>query len=80
MGTTSSTTTGDRVRLERKRLGLTQEQLAVKAGLTLVTLRRIELDKNPKRSIGTLVKVAKALDVTAGYLLDGAPSSNEEAS
>ncbi len=55
-----------KVRLERK---LTQEQLAIKAGIPYTTLAKIEsgMVNNPRMK--TLEKIANALAVTIDYLI-----------
>ncbi len=45
----------------RKKAGLTQEQLAVKAGLARYTVKRIEDGMLDCASVGTLRKICKAL-------------------
>ena len=57
-----------RVKERRKSLGLTQEQLADRAGLTINFVGRLEIgERSP--SFATLVRLAKALGVDASYLL-----------
>jgi transcriptional regulator with XRE-family HTH domain len=53
----------------RKRRGLTQQGLAVRAGLTLGYIARLEIGMHDPR-LGTLRKIAKALDVPVGKLLE----------
>jgi transcriptional regulator with XRE-family HTH domain len=53
----------------RKRRGLTQQALAVRAGLTLGYIARLEIGMHDPR-LGTLRKIAKALDVPVGKLLE----------
>lgn len=57
------------LRNRRTKLGLTQEQLAIKAGVPYTTLSKIEngLVKNP--TINTLKKIADALEVSVDYLI-----------
>ena len=45
----------------RKNAGMTQEQLAVKAGLARYTVKRIEDGMLDRASVGTLRKICKAL-------------------
>lgn len=61
-------TLGQRVRTRRKAADLTIEQLAHRSGVTLSTVRRVELDKHVPR-IETLSKIAQALDCTVTDLL-----------
>jgi transcriptional regulator with XRE-family HTH domain len=59
---------GERIRVERERLGLTLEQLAELTELSKPFLSRLESgDRQP--AIGTLLVLARALGVTAGTLL-----------
>ena len=62
------TTSGERIKTNRKRAGLTQEQLAKKIGVSLMTVRRYE--KNERIIPDTVLqKIADALGVTVDYLL-----------
>jgi len=55
-------TTGEKIRAERQKAGLTQKQLGELCGIAEPTIRRYELDKlNPKRE--TLQKIAKPLGI-----------------
>lgn len=63
----------ENIRLYRKRLNLTQEQLAKKANVSLITVRRYEKGStNP--TMETLEKIAEALEVTSADLLDLSPA------
>ena len=68
---------GSRVKETRKSLKLTQEDLAEKADIGVVYLSEIERGlKSP--SIVVFTKIAKALDVSADYLLrDVLPTGKE---
>ena len=69
---------GRRVRDYRKMQGLTQEKLAEAAELSVPYISRIE--KGAKRaSVGTLIKLAAALDVTVDDLLGIHPKFNSPA-
>ncbi len=57
-----------RLRTLRRARGLTQEQLAAKAGLSREYLARLETARQDP-TLTTLEKLAKALKVTAGDLL-----------
>lgn len=57
---------GERVLLLRNRRAWTQHTLAVKAGLKVDTIRRIERGADVRR--GSLERVAKALDTTVSHL------------
>ncbi len=64
---------GKRVAEVRKSRGLTQEQLAEKAGLTPLTVGFIEQGRRWPRII-TLHKLAKSLNVSVDELLKGLKS------
>jgi len=61
---------GRRIHERRKTLRLSQEQLAEKAEITKQTVSRIENGLR-EPGAGNLLKIAKALDVSADYLLSG---------
>ncbi len=46
----------------RKAKGLTQSALAERAGVARVTINRLETGQLQETTIGTLIKLAKALD------------------
>ncbi len=59
---------GDRIREIRKKLNLTQEQLAEKLDITLTYISEIERGlKMP--SMALFIKIVEVLDVSADYLL-----------
>lgn len=61
-------TFGDRIRESRKKLGLTQDQLAERLDVTLTYISEIERGlKMP--SMGLFVRLVEILDVSADYLL-----------
>jgi transcriptional regulator with XRE-family HTH domain len=49
--------------------GWTQEQLAQRAGVSRVTISRIESDENRRIDYDVLEKLADALEVDAGFLI-----------
>ena len=53
----------------RKKAGLTQEKLAIKAGIPYTTLAKIEIGVIKKPSIQTVQKIASALDISIDYLV-----------
>jgi transcriptional regulator with XRE-family HTH domain len=55
------TSTGKRIRLERKKLGLSLEAFAAKVGVSLLTLQRIETGKTSP-SVALLAEIAKNLN------------------
>lgn len=61
---------GNQIQKIRKRKGLTQEKLAELADLSVPYISHIER-ATKKPSLGTLLKIAAALDVTANELLYG---------
>ena len=60
---------GKRVRQQRIAQGLTQEQLAEKAGISFAFVGHIERGTR-KLSVATLFALAQALNCSADYLLD----------
>jgi transcriptional regulator with XRE-family HTH domain len=54
----------DRLKELRAAAGLTQQQLAVAAGLSVSAVTQIEAGKIPDPRVGTLRKLARALGVT----------------
>jgi len=61
---------GVRVELQRKKSGLSQEELAIKCGISRATIIRIEQGAVESRS-GVLRKISDALGVQLSYLLEG---------
>jgi transcriptional regulator with XRE-family HTH domain len=61
---------GQNVRAARLARGWTQEELSRQTGLASVQISRIERGKREVR-ISTLLRLVKALDVSADDLLDG---------
>lgn len=60
---------GENLKRYRKEKGLSQEKLAQKAGVTYSTLSKIEAGYNTNPKVLSLVRLAKALDVTVTDLL-----------
>ena len=60
---------GDNLKRFRKAKGLSQEKLAQKAGVTYSTLSKIEAGYNTNPKVLSLIRLAKALDVTVTDLL-----------
>ncbi|EKE05095.1 MAG: hypothetical protein ACD_19C00426G0117 [uncultured bacterium] len=68
MGTTNENF-GNKVRKLRKKMGLSQEQLAIKAHLDITSINEIENgSRNPM--LKTIKKIAGALGVASKDLLD----------
>jgi len=59
----------DRLKSARKTRDLRQKQLEEISGIPQNTISRIELGKNPEISTRTLAALARALGVSADYLL-----------
>ena len=60
---------GTNLRAARKRLGLTQEQVAERSGVHATEVSRIEAGKRDPQ-VSTLRKLAKAVESSPGDLLD----------
>lgn len=54
-------TIGDKVRQARRLAGLTQEQLAIRAGMSQPTIARIEKGRGSWPTLKTLLAIAHAL-------------------
>lgn len=61
---------GERIKKLRNEKVLTQEELARKAGIPYATLMKIENGQVKNPTVGTLKKIADALEVTVDYLLN----------
>ena len=55
---------GIRIKEIREKMGMTQEELAVKAGVSRATLCEVENNPDKKPTVRTLEKLASALGVT----------------
>ncbi len=62
-------TFGEKVKTERTKLGLTQEELAAKVGATVRVIFSYENDKSRPRGTERYRKLAEALNVNVDYLL-----------
>jgi len=62
--------TGDRIRKIRERLGLTQQELAGKVGVTAASINRYEKGRVPKRK-DILNRIAELGNVTSEWILKG---------
>jgi len=59
----------EQIKLQRKELGLSQEDLADNTGISLTLIKDIERGKaNP--TMGNVIKIADALQITVAELLD----------
>ena len=61
-------TFGEKVKAERTKLGITQEELAAKIGVTVRVICSYENDKSRPRGTERYKKLAEALDVNVNYL------------
>lgn len=68
-------TIGDHLRMRRMHVGLTQEQLAELAGLSVETIRKLEQSVNTSARMSTLNRLARALGVPTSTLLGNAAQS-----
>jgi len=59
---------GERIHLARRRVGLSQVELAARADISATTLNRVELGRQ-KLYAETLVTLARRLDVSVDYLV-----------
>ena len=63
-------TIGDRIREQRKYKGLSQEQLAKKIGISVMSVRRYESsDRTPTEKV--LTAISSALDIDVNWLING---------
>ena len=67
---------GKRISMRRKQLGLTQEKLAEKAGLTSQTISTAETGTKALRP-WNIVKLCSAMEISADYLLFGKTSDTD---
>jgi transcriptional regulator with XRE-family HTH domain len=59
----------DNIKRYRATMGLSQDQLARKAGITYSTLTKLESGVNQNPKVKTLQQLAKALEVTLDELM-----------
>lgn len=70
-------TVGERIQIARKNAGLTQKELGAKLGVSYQGIAQWENNmRNPK--IGSLQRIAAALDIPVGELLDTAPQPDRD--
>jgi transcriptional regulator with XRE-family HTH domain len=60
---------GNRIRVARKAAGLTQEEVAQRAGVRLNAVNRLERGESRDPHYSTLVGIARALNVPVEYLV-----------
>jgi transcriptional regulator with XRE-family HTH domain len=59
----------ENIKRYRTKMGLSQDQLARKAGITYSTLTKLESGVNQNPKVKTLLQIAKALEVTLNDLM-----------
>jgi transcriptional regulator with XRE-family HTH domain len=64
-------TIGERIKMRRKELGLTADQVAERVGVNRATIYRYESDEIKSMGTETLVPLAAALRTTPAWLLQG---------
>lgn len=74
-----TTPIGSNLRAIRGRLGLSQEDLGLKADVRVATISGIENDQIAKPLAGTIYRLAKALGVTVHDLTTASPEQAEKA-
>src|SRR5437667_171795 len=72
-GRPTMVTIGHKIARRRRRLGLTQEGLAERAGVSVSVIRKLEQGDRDTASLLTLRKIAQALDVTTVELFNPTP-------
>ena len=73
MSTTEQPSLGGKVRALREALGLSQQALAVRAGLSLLQVAQLERGRKRDPRLSTLRALAGALGVDLNALGDGRP-------
>ena len=64
-------TSGERIRIQREKIGLSLNKLAKKANISPAYLSALENDKQSDPSLSIAHKLATALETTIGYLFEG---------
>jgi transcriptional regulator with XRE-family HTH domain len=62
-------TIGENIKRYQNKLGISQDVLSKKADLALNTVVKIETGESPNPTVGTLEKIAKALEVGVEELI-----------
>ncbi len=76
--TDSPMTIADRLKQLRKQHGLTQDDLAAKAGVSIATIQRVERSESP--SAATIASLASAFGMTAAALTSASEAASVESS
>jgi transcriptional regulator with XRE-family HTH domain len=72
-------TLGDRLRRARLRRGLTQMQLSILAGVRQPTISALETNKRISTQLDIIAKLAGALGVKIGTLIEESPNDDSYA-
>ncbi len=67
---------GEKIREERKKIGMTQEDLAEKVGISVNFVSLIENGKN--MSLDTMIRIANTFNVSVDYLLNDSMNINTD--
>lgn len=62
---------GERIKKRRKELGITQQELAAKVGVSRNSLSRIETADVPNMTVYTAMRIAQALGISMDFLIYG---------
>ena len=71
----SDTSLGQRIKMLREQIGISQSQLGREMGLSRASISQYEMGVIKEMKMGQLIKMAKALKVDAEELATGTPSS-----
>ncbi|MBV9012719.1 MAG: helix-turn-helix transcriptional regulator [Pseudonocardiales bacterium] len=69
----AESTIGERIRRLRKKVGMTQDELAAAAGVSTDLIRKLEQGQRHTASLASLSRIARALGVSIAALLGPAP-------
>ena len=78
MQETPGKTIGKRIKALRRKRGLTQEELARRAGMRQGMISRIESGQADEVETSTLIALAKGLEVSTDWLLGLTPDTADE--
>lgn len=62
---------GERIKKRRKELGITQQELAAKVGVSRNSLSRIETADVPNMTVYTAMRIAQVLGISMDFLVYG---------
>ncbi|MBU4421909.1 helix-turn-helix domain-containing protein [Patescibacteria group bacterium] len=63
-------TIGQNIKRLRKEKGISQDKLSKLADVSLNTVVKLELDRSPNPTLGTIKKLAKAFDISIDKLVN----------